>query len=152
MEDILAVYRRPYDPEEPLVCMDETTKQLIKEIRITVPAEPGIPERYDYEYERNGVCNLFMFYEPFGGKRYVSIKDRRAKVDWALQIKKLLDNHYPSARKVVLVMDNLNTHTGASLHEAFPPHEPDVCWTDWKYIILQSMEAGSILLKSNYGF
>jgi len=123
MEDILAVYRRPYDPEEPLVCMDETTKQLVKETRSAVAAEPGIPARYDYEYERNGVCNLFMFYEPFGGKRYVSITDHRAKVDWALQIKELLVNHYSSARKVILVMDNLNTHTGASLYEAFPPSE-----------------------------
>jgi len=123
MEDILAVYRRPYDPEEPLVCMDETTKQLVKETRSAVAAEPGIPVRYDYEYERNGVCNLFMFYEPFGGKRYVSITDHRTKVDWALQLKELLDNHYSSARKVILVMDNLNTHTGASLYEAFPPHE-----------------------------
>ena len=123
MEDILEVYRRPYDPEEPMVCMDEITKQLTKETRRTIPAEPGIPARYDYEYERNGVCNLFMFYEPFGGKRYVSITDHRKKVDWALQIKELLDNHYPSARKIVLVMDNLNTHTGASLYEAFPPQE-----------------------------
>ena len=123
MEDILEVYRRPYDPEEPMICMDEITKQLTKEIRRTIPAEPGIPARYDYEYERNGVCNLFMFYEPFGGKRYVSITDHRGKVDWALQIKELLDNQYPRARKVVLVMDNLNTHTGASLYETFPPHE-----------------------------
>jgi len=123
MEDILAVYRRPYDPKEPLVCMDETSKQLVKETRRSIPAEPGIPARYDYEYERNGVSNLFMFYEPFGGKRFVSITDRRAKVDWAMQIKELLDNHYPGARKVVLVMDNLNTHTGGSLYEAFPPRE-----------------------------
>jgi len=123
MEDILEVYRRPYDPEEPMVCMDETTKQLTKETRRTIPAEPGIPVRFDYEYERNGVCNLFMFYEPFGGRRYVLITDHRGKVDWAWQIKELLDNQYPSARKVVLVMDNLNTHTGASLYETFPPHE-----------------------------
>ena len=123
MEDILAVYKRPYDPEHPLVCMDETSKQLIKETRSMVTAEPGIPARYDYEYERNGVCNLFMFYEPFGGKRYVSVTDRRTKVDWALQVKELLDNHYPNASKVVLVMDNLNTHTGASLYEIFSPHE-----------------------------
>ena len=123
MEDILAVYKRPYDPNQPLICMDETTKQLVKEKRSAVPAEPGIPARYDYEYERNGVCNLFMFYEPFGGKRYVSVTERRAKLDWALQIKELLDNHYPNVRKAVLVMDNLNTHTGASLYEAFPPQE-----------------------------
>ena len=123
MEDILEVYRRPNDPEEPMVCMDEITKQLTKETKRIIPAEPGIPARYDYEYERNGVCNLFMFYEPFGGKRYVSITDHRKKVDWAWQIKDLLDNQYPSVRKVVLVMDNLNTHTGASLYETFPPHE-----------------------------
>lgn len=123
MEDILEVYRRPYDPEKPMVCMDEITKQLTKETKRIIPAEPGIPARYDYEYERNGVCNLFMFYEPFGGKRYVSITDHRKKVDWAWQIKELLDNQYPSVRKVVLVMDNLNTHTGASLYETFPPHE-----------------------------
>lgn len=123
MEDILAVYKRPYNPKEPLICMDETTKQLIKETRRSIPATAGIPARYDYEYERNGVCNLFMFYEPFGGKRYVPVTDRRARVDWALQIRELLDNHYPDARKVVLVMDNLNTHSGASLYETFPPHE-----------------------------
>ena len=151
MEDILAVYKRPYDPEKPLVCMDETSKQLVKETRSTIAAKPGIPARYDYECERNGVSNLFMFYEPFGGKRYVSITDRRTKIDWALRIKELLDNHYPNARKVVLVMDNLNTHTGLEPHytRCFHPMKPDACWTDWKYIILPSMAAGSTLLKSN---
>lgn len=123
MEDILEVYKRPYDPEKPLVCMDETSKQLTKETRKTIPAEPGIPSRYDYEYERNGVCNLFMVYEPFGGNRYVSVTAHRKRADWALLIKDLLDNQYPSAKKVVLVMDNLNTHTGASLYETFPPQE-----------------------------
>ncbi len=123
MEDILEVYKRPYNPAEPLVCMDEITKQLTKEIRQTVGAKPGKPARVDYEYERNGVCNLFMFYEPFASHRYVSVTERRTKIDWALQIKELLDNHYPHAKKVVLVMDNLNTHTGASLYEAFPPQE-----------------------------
>jgi len=123
MEDILEVYRRPYDPDRPLVCMDETTKQLTKETHRALPAEPGIPARFDYEYERNGVSNLFMFYEPFGVKRYVSITDRRTKIDWAFQIKELLDNHYPNVKKVVLIMDNLNTHTGASLYETFAPNE-----------------------------
>lgn len=123
MEDILTVYKRPYNSDEPLICMDETSKQLTKDTRQVVPAEPGIPARYDFEYERNGVSNLFMFYEPFGGKRYVSVTDRRTKIDWALQIKELLVTHYPNASKVVLVMDNLNTHTGASLYEAFPPEE-----------------------------
>jgi len=123
MEDILEVYRRPYDPDRPLVCMDETTKQLTKETHRALPAEPGIPARFDYEYERNGVSNLFMFYEPFGVKRYVSITDRRTKIDWAFQIKELLDNYYPNVKKVVLIMDNLNTHTGASLYETFAPNE-----------------------------
>ncbi len=117
MEDILEVYRRPTNPDEPLVCMDEITKQLTQEIRQAIPAERGKPARVDYEYERNGISNLFMFYEPFGGKRYVSVTDHRTKIDLAFQIKELLDNHYPNAKKIVLVMDNLNTHTGASLYE-----------------------------------
>ena len=123
MEDILEVYRRPYNPDEPLICMDETTKQLIKESRVSIPVKQGRPERIDYEYERNGVRNLFMFYEPFGGKRYVSITPHRTKIDWAYEIKDLLNVRYPEVEKVVLVMDNLNTHTGASLYEAFPPDE-----------------------------
>jgi hypothetical protein len=123
MEDILDVYRRPYDPDFPLVCMDETTKQLTKETRKPWQNKPGIPIRYDYEYERHGVSNVFMFLEPFGGKRYVQVTQRRTKVDWAIQIKDLLDNRYPRAKKVVLVMDNLNTHKGASLYEIFPPDE-----------------------------
>jgi hypothetical protein len=123
MEDILTLYKRPYDPEVPLICMDETSKQLTKETRRRIEAKPGRAERYDYEYERNGVGNLFMFYEPFGGRRHVSVTTHRTKIDWAQQIKIMLCNHYPQARKVILVMDNLNTHTGASLYEAFPPEE-----------------------------
>lgn len=103
--------------------MDETTKQLVKEICSPIAASPGAPARYDHEYERNGVCDLFMFYEPFGGKRYVSVTDHRKKVDWALEIKNLLDNHYPNAEKVILVMDNLNTHSGSSLYQTFEPEE-----------------------------
>lgn len=123
MEDILTVYKRQFDPDEPLVCMDETSKQLTAETRRSIPASPGRPARYDYEYERNGVCNLFMFFEPLAGKRHVSVTERRTKVDWARQIKDLLDMHYPKAKKVTLVMDNLNTHTGASLYEVFEPSE-----------------------------
>ena len=123
MEDILDVYKRPYDPYFPLVCMDETSKQLTKESRKPWRIQPGTPLRYDYEYERNGVCNVFMFFEPFLGKRYIRITQRRTKVDWAMQIKDILDNQYPNASKVVLVMDNLNTHKGASLYECFPPEE-----------------------------
>jgi transposase len=123
MEDILEIYKRPYNPEEPLVCMDEMAKQLVNEIRLPIAGKAGRIARFDYEYERNGVCNLFMFYEPFGAKRYTAITERRTKVDWAYQIKELLDLHYPDVKKVVLVMDNLNTHSGASLYEAFSPHE-----------------------------
>jgi len=123
MEDILTLYKRLYDPDVPLICMDETSKQLTKETRQTHPTRPGRPERYDYEYERNGVRNLFMFYAPFDGWRHVSVTAHRTKVDWALQIKALLCDHYPQTRKVILVMDNLNTHAGASLYEAFPPEE-----------------------------
>jgi len=123
MEDILTVYKRAFNPDEPLVCMDETNKQLTAETRRPIPAAPGRPECYDYEYERNGVCNLFMFFEPLSGKRHVSVTDRRTKVDWAIQIKQLLDVHYPNAQRVTLVMDNLNTHTGASLYEVFEPSE-----------------------------
>ena len=123
MEDILELYQRPYDPNKPLICMDETSKQLVKETRQPIGATPGQPARYDYEYERNGVCNIFMFYEPFGGKRYVSITDRRTKRDWAIQIKELLDVRFPTQEKIVLVVDNLNTHNGSSLYETFSPEE-----------------------------
>ena len=123
MEDILTTYTHSYDPLRPLVCMDETSKQLVKETRSEIDAKPGCITKYDYEYERNGVCNIFMFYEPLVGKRFVAITDHRTKTDWALQIKELLDLHYPLAEKVVLVMDNLNIHSGSSLYETFPPEE-----------------------------
>lgn len=123
MENILELYQRPYDPNKPLICMDETSKQLVKETRSPIAATPGQPARYDYEYERNGVSNIFMFYEPFGGKRYVSITDRHTKKDWAIQIKQLLDVRFPTAEKIVLVVDNLNTHNGSSLYETFSPEE-----------------------------
>lgn len=121
MEDVLTVYKRSYNPNEPVVCMDEISKQLTKETRKVIAAKPGRPIRYDYEYERNGVKSLFMFYEPLKGKRYLSVTDRRTKLDWAMQVRDLLEVRYPEADKVVLVMDNLNTHTGASFYEAFPP-------------------------------
>jgi hypothetical protein len=123
MEDILSVYARPYDPRYPQVCMDETNKQLIKEVCTPIPAKPGRIARYDSEYERNGVANIFIFYEPLAGQRHVTVTDRRTKQDWAHQVKTLLDVYYPNAEKVVLVMDNLNTHRGASLYETFEPAE-----------------------------
>lgn len=123
MEDVLEVYTRPYDPRYPQVCMDELSKQLLRDTRTPLPMEPGKPQRQDHEYERSGVVNLFMFLEPLGGKRWVNVTDRRTKVDWAHQIKELVDEHYPQAERIVLVMDNLNTHTPAALYEAFDPPE-----------------------------
>jgi hypothetical protein len=123
MEDVLDVYKRPYDPNRPMVCLDETSKQLIGETRTPVSALPGQEARYDYEYKRNGVANLFMMYEPLGGKRRVKMTERRTKQDWAQCVRAMVDEMYPQAEQVVLVMDNLNTHTPASLYETFPPDE-----------------------------
>ncbi len=123
MENVLEAYHQPHDPKRPLICMDETNKQLVKETRIPIKAEPGQPERFDYEYERNGTANIFMFCEPLRGWRHVNVTHRRTKVDFALQIKELLEVHYPDAECVRLVMDNLNTHALSSLYEAFEPAE-----------------------------
>jgi len=123
MEAVLALYTQPYDPQVPLLCMDETTKQLVGETRRRVTARPGVPARSDYEYERYGTCNLFMVSEPLRGKRQVTATDRRTKVDWAHLIKDVVDRQYPYATRIQLVMDNLNTHTPASLYEAFEPAE-----------------------------
>jgi transposase len=123
MEDVLEVYSRPYDPLKPQVCMDETSKQLLRDTRAALPMEPGKPQRQDYEYERGGVVNLFMFTEPLRGRRWVDVTEHRTKVDWAHQIKELVDLRYPQAERIVLVMDNLNTHSPASLYEAFDPKE-----------------------------
>jgi hypothetical protein len=123
MEDVLDVYHRPYDPRYPQVCMDEASKQLIAETRQPLPAAPGQPERVDYEYERKGVANLFLFSEPLRGWREVAVTERRTMIDWAHTIRELVDVHYPEAERIVLVMDNLNTHRPGSLYEAFPPAE-----------------------------
>jgi hypothetical protein len=123
MEDVLDVYKRPYDPKRPNVCLDETSKQLIGETRTPVPASPGQPARYDYEYKRNGVANLFMMFEPLAGKRHVKVTERRTKVDWAYCVRDMVDQVYPDAEQIVLVMDNLNTHNKSSLYEAFEPAE-----------------------------
>ena len=117
------VYKRPYDPKRPNVCLDETSKQLIGETRTPVPAGPGQPARYDYEYKRNGVANLFMMFEPLAGKRHVKVTERRTKVDWAYCVREMVDQIYPDAEQIVLVMDNLNTHNKSSLYEAFEPAE-----------------------------
>jgi uncharacterized small protein (DUF1192 family) len=123
MEDVLEVYHRPHDPDRPVVCVDETSKQLIAETRVPIPAKPGQPKRYDYEYERNGTANLFMMFAPLEGWRHVKVTDRHTAVDYAQVLKELSDTHYPDASKIVLVQDNLNTHKPASLYEAFPAKE-----------------------------
>ncbi len=123
MEDVLTVYKRPFDPRFPQVCMDEVSEQLLRDIRESLPMEQGKPERQDYEYERGGVANLFLFSEPLAGQRWVDVTQHRTRVDWAHQIEELVDERYPEAEKIVLVMDNLNTHTPASLYEAFSPAE-----------------------------
>jgi len=123
MEDVLEVYQRPHDPERPLVCLDETSKQLIVETRAPIPVKPGRPARHDYEYERNGVANLFMLFAPLEGWRRVKVTDRHAAVDYAQALKDLSDTHFPDAAKIVLVQDNLSTHTPASLYAAFPAAE-----------------------------
>ena len=123
MEDILEVYQRPYDPQRPLVCLDETSKQLIAETRLPIAAKPGQPGRHDYEYRRNGTANLFMMFAPLEGWRHVKVTDRHTAVDYAQVLKELSDTHFPGSAKIVLVQDNLNTHKPASLYEAFPPAE-----------------------------
>ena len=123
MEDVLEVYKRPYDPKRPVVCLDETSKQLIGETRVPVAAAPGRVAHEDYEYVRNGVANLFMIFEPLAGQRDVEVTDRRTKKDYAQCLRKVADQMYPQAERIVLVQDNLNTHAPASLYEAFPPAE-----------------------------
>lgn len=123
MEDVLAVYVRPRDADFPLVCFDEASKQLIADTREPLPMKPGRPARADYEYERHGTANLFMFFAPLEGWRHIKVTDRRTAVDYAHALKDLADKHFPKARKIVLVQDNLNTHKPASLYEAFPPAE-----------------------------
>lgn len=121
MEDVRDVYTRPYDPMHPVVCFDETNKQLVGETLEPLPMEPGQPQRYDYQYERHGVCNLFMFSEPLAGARHVEVTDRRTKQDYAQQMKYLVDVRYPDAERITVVHDQLNTHVPSSLYQAFEP-------------------------------
>jgi DDE superfamily endonuclease len=123
MENVLDTYQRPYDPEQPVVCMDETTKQLVGETRAPLPGKPGRPTCYDYEYERRGTANVFMFVEALAGWRQVDVTDQRTRLDWAFAVRELLNSRYAATKRVTLVMDNLNTHSTASLYEAFPPAE-----------------------------
>ena len=123
MEDVLCVYHRPYDPQYPVVCMDESSKQLIGEVRVPIPVAPGRPVLQDDEYIRNGVAEIFIEVEPLAGRRHVDVTKRRTKVDWAHFISGMLNERYPKAKKVVLLMDNLNTHSISSLYETYPPAE-----------------------------
>ena len=123
MEDVLEVYKRPYDPKRPQVCMDETSKQLLADTRDPIPAKPGSPEKFDYEYKREGVANIFMFFEPLMGKRRVKVTERRTRKDWALAMRELSDVQYPEAEIIDIVMDHLNIHSSASFYEAFDPEE-----------------------------
>jgi hypothetical protein len=123
MEHVLDLYRQPYDPQHPQVCMDETSKQLVSEVAQPIPVEPGHPARFDYEYERQGVANLFILFEPLRGWRSIKVTERRTRRDWALLMKELVDVHYPLADNIRLVMDNLNTHIAGALYETFEPME-----------------------------
>lgn len=123
MEDILEVYHRPRDPKRPLVCLDEKSLQLLQEVRPALPQAPGTPRREDPDYQRKGVMNLFMLFSPLEGWREVKVSERRTRQDFARVIRALVDEHFPAAEKVVLVLDNLNTHDPASLYEAFAPQE-----------------------------
>jgi hypothetical protein len=123
MEDVLDVYKRPHDPARPLVCIDETSKQLLKETRVPAPMQPGLPQRIDYEYERNGTASLFMIFAPLEGRREVIVTQRHTAVDYAQALKYVADEMFPKAEKITLMQDNLNTHRPASLYQAFAPEE-----------------------------
>lgn len=123
MEDVLEVYQRPLDPKRPVVCMDETLKQLIGETREALPPKPGQIERFDHVYVRHGVASIFLAFEPLAGWRHVAVTDHRRRLEWAIFVKSLVDGRYKEADKIVMVMDQLNTHSAASLYEAFAPAE-----------------------------
>ena len=134
MELVLDVYKTPYDEEFPVVCMDESPKQLIKQTRLPITRKPGRHAREDYEYERKGVVNIFMANEPLKGKRYVEVLPGKTKKDWAEFIKEIADKHYPKAKKIRLVMDNLNTHKPSALYETFSPAEAKRIWDRFEFI------------------
>jgi hypothetical protein len=129
MEAVLEVYQTAYDPDVPAICIDEATKQLVKETLVPIPAEPGQPERVDYEYERNGTANLFMVCEPMVGWRRVDVTQQRTAVDYAHLLKTLVDSDYAHADKVIVIQDNLNTHSPTSLYKAFEPKEAQRIWS-----------------------
>lgn len=134
MELVLDVYKTPYDDAFPVVCMDESPRQLIKQTRLPIARKAGQDAREDYEYERKGVANIFMANEPLKGKRYVEVLISKTKKDWAGFIKEIADKHYPKAKKIRLVMDNLNTHKPSALYETFPPAEAKRIWDRFEFI------------------
>jgi len=134
MEQVLDVYKRPYNKDFPVVCMDESPKQLIKEIKIPIAMKPGQELRQDFEYERCGVSSVFMASEPLKGRRHVKVTQRRTKVDWAVFVKEIADNQYKDAVKITLVMDNLNTHKASALYETFPAHEAKRIWDRFDFV------------------
>ena len=133
MEKVLEIYKRPYDEKYPVVCMDESPKQLIGETKTTISAKPGSEEKYDYEYVRKGVCNIFMSNEPLAGKRFVKVTERKTKQDWAVFLEEIA-GQYPYAEKITLVMDNLETHKAGSLYEAFSPEKAKALWDRFDFI------------------
>jgi transposase len=133
MEMVLDIYKRPYDAEIPVVCMDESPKQLIKETKLPIKARPGSLAKFDYEYERCGVCNIFLASEPLAGKRYVKITERKTKRDWAYFIEEIALK-YSSAKKIILVMDNYSTHKAGSLYEAFEPEKAKILWDKFQFV------------------
>mgnify|MGYP001379918051 CR=1 FL=1 len=133
MEMVLDVYKRPFDSRYPVVCMDESPKQLIGETKVPIPASPGKTAKHDYEYKRCGVCNVFIFCEPLAGKRTVKVTERKTKRDWAYFIEEIA-GQYESAEKITLVMDNLNTHNPGSLYESFPPNKAKALWDRFEFV------------------
>ena len=134
MEQVLDVYKRPYNSDFPIVCMDESPKQMIKETKIPMPMRPGSDAKVDFEYERCGVANIFIASEPLKGKRYVEVTERKTKIDWAVFIKMIADVWYKNAKKIILVMDNLATHKASALYEAFEPAEAKRLWDRFEFV------------------
>jgi len=134
MEQVLDVYKRPYNKTRPVVCMDETPKQLIKEVRKSLPIRPGFEKKVDYEYSRSGVCNVFMVNEPLAGKRFTKVTSQRTKKDWALLVRYICDKLYPTADTITLVMDNLSSHSAAALYETFEPVEAKRIWDRLEFV------------------
>jgi len=133
MERVLEVYKRPYDAKYPVVCMDESPKQLIGETKTPIAAKPGSEEKHDYEYVRNGVCNIFMSNEPLSGKRYVKVTERKTMQDWAVLLEEI-SKQYPDAEKITLIMDNYDTHKPGALYETFPASKAKSIWDRFEFV------------------